>query len=183
MKKEDVSKLHFPLDTPIPKSNPFKMSIRGVNKSLKIHGRKCGISDISLTTKIFSRRFTLNGEIYYGTTIKDVKTYKKGEEGYIYVVRHSHRNPDVSKLLTDKKIGISYDYTKRLSSLTLGTVGIEIVKVWKMNSSLMKLLEKNIHEKLIERNLVGEWFSDEKNDLVDIVDNIIESHTPKIVLN
>jgi hypothetical protein len=175
MKKMDII---IPEGIPDPNCNPFLMNIRSVNKALKIFQAQCGIRDIPFTTKLFSRRFLMDGKIYYGTFKEKKLSYSKEEYGFIYIVKHTHRNPEVSKLLTDKKIGISFDYRKRIQQLTLGTVGIEVVKMWKSNNSLIMKLEKDIHSKLKERNLIGEWFSDEDDQLVGIVSNIILSYTP-----
>ena len=48
-------------------------------------------------------------------------------------------------------------------------------------------MEKKIHSVLNERNTIGEWFSDENEDLIKIVENIlktsdvvVESINPKI---
>jgi hypothetical protein len=45
-------------------------------------------------------------------------------------------------------------------------VGIEIVKLWKSNSSIVQFFEKEIHSRLRDRKLIGEWFSDEDDSLV-----------------
>lgn len=177
-KKKEVKELLIPEDIPIPKDNPFKLTIRGVNKTLKEYQTRCGIRGVTFSTKLFSRRFIIKGEIFYGILEKQKISYKKGEEGYVYIAKHNHRDPEVSKLLTDKKVGISYDYIKRMESLTLGTVGIEVLKAWKMNKDIIKFMESKIHSKLKERKLIGEWFSDENNDLVELVDNMVMSFTP-----
>jgi hypothetical protein len=96
----------------------------------------------------------------------------------VYIVKHSHRNPEISKLLTDKKIGISYDYTKRVNSLTLGTIGVEVVKSWKMSRHMTQILEKILHKELIKYNLIGEWFSDDDGELVNKVEKLVMSYTP-----
>lgn len=180
-KKMGVKELLIPQDIPIPNSNPFNLTIRGVNKMLKEYQFKSGIEGVIFSTKLFSRRFTLKGEIFYGILEKQKISYSKGKEGYVYVAKHNHRNPEVSKLLTDKKVGISYDYMKRMEGLTLGTVGIEVLRAWKMDKDMIKFMESKIHSKLKERKLIGEWFSDEDNNLVEMVENIVLSFTPSEV--
>lgn len=177
------SDLIIPDGIPVPKKNPLDYTIRAVNKQLKIYNGKVGIWDVVLTTKTFSRRFTIKGEIFYGVLEKHKNSYNKNDEGYVYIVKHSHRNPEISKQLTDKKIGISYDYTKRINSLTLGTIGVEVVKAWKMSRQMTQILERILHDELKEYRLVGEWFSDENNELVDKVEKLVLSYTPSIVEN
>jgi|688.fasta_scaffold302069_1 hypothetical protein len=172
------SDLIIPEGIPVPKKNPLDFTIRAVNKQLKIYNGKVGIWDVVLTTKTFSRRFTVKGEIFYGVLEKHKNSYNKNDEGYVYIVKHSHRNPEISKLLTDKKIGISYDYTKRVNSLTLGTIGVEVVKSWKMSRHMTQILEKILHKELIKYNLIGEWFSDDDGELVNKVEKLVMSYTP-----
>lgn len=174
-------KITVPEGIPIPDKNPFNMTIRGVNKQLKTIQYKVGLGDVNLTTKIFSRRFTVKGEIFYGILDKHKISYDKNEDGYVYIVKHSHRNPEISKMLTDKKIGISYDYTKRINSLTLGTIGVEVIRAWKMSKHMTQYLEKVLHNEFNEYKLVGEWFSDYDNTLVDKVEKIVLSYTPTVV--
>jgi hypothetical protein len=175
------SELIVPDGIPVPKKNPLDLTIRAVNKQLKNYNGKVGIWDVVLTTKTFSRRFTIKGEIFYGILEKHKISYNKNDEGYVYIVKHNHRNPEISKLLTDKKIGISYDYTKRINSLTLGTIGVEIVKAGKMSRQMTQILERILHDELKEYRLVGEWFLDEDNKLVDKVEKLVLSYTPSIV--
>lgn len=178
LRKLPMSKLLIPEDCPIPTENPCSLIIRTINKQLKIYQAKCGIRDANFTTKLFSRRFTVKGEIFYGVLEENKITYKNESEGYVYIIKHSHRNPEISKLLTDKKIGISHDYLKRIGSLTLGTVGVEIIKVWKVSSSIIRFIENMLHTTFRERNLVGEWFSDEDDKLVGMVEEMISSFVP-----
>lgn len=92
----------------------------------------------------------VSGKIFYGILNTDKNSYKKTEEGYVYIVKHSHRNPEISKRLTDKKVGISFDYTRRINGLTLGTIGIEVIRAWKMSSHMARFMEKTIHNELKE---------------------------------
>jgi hypothetical protein len=171
-----LTDLNIPSGIPIPETNPFSISIRAVNKQLKNYQSKIGLRDVNLTTKIFSRKFTVRGEIFYGMINKQKISYIKGDESYIYILKHKHRNPEISKMFTDKKIGISHDYIKRIENLTLGTIGYEVLRTWKTSSKLVKFLEKNIHYELSDLKLVGEWFSDENNILIERVEKIISSY-------
>ena len=181
-KRDGIKGVIIPEGIPIPNENPFNLLIRTVNKQLKIYQAKCGIRGVNFTTKIFQKRFSLRGEIFYGTYEKSKNKYKKEDgEGYLYIVRHTHRDNKINELFKDKKVGVSYDYIKRVEQLTLGTVGIEILKIWKMNKSVVNLAEKEIHKLLKERRLVGEWFSDEDGKLLEIVDEFISSYIPKII--
>lgn len=175
------SDLVIPEGIPVPENNPFDSTIRGVNKQLKVYQYKLGLRDVNLTTKIFSRRFSVRGEIMYGILDRSKVSYNKDGDGFVYVVKHIHRNPEISKLLTDKKIGISYDFTRRINSLTLGTIGVEVIKSWKMSRKMTQYIERILHEEFKERRLVGEWFSDEDGELVNKVEKLISSYTPKLV--
>jgi hypothetical protein len=179
LKKINFIDIEIPKDVPIQDKNPFNITIRSFNQFLNLHGALSGLREIHFSTKLFLNKFMFKGNIYYGTMEKDRKSYKMmPNEGYLYIVKHVHRNPDVSKLLTDKKVGFSSNYLKRIEGLTLGTVGIELIKYWKMSMVMVKFIEKEIHNKLKDRQIIGEWFSDDDNQLVDMVSNIISSYTP-----
>ena len=173
LKNSEISDLIIPDGIPIPNENPFKIAISGVSHRLKLHQTLCGIRNVNFCTSLFKKKFTINGEVYYGVLEEKRSKNRKINRGYIYVLKHTHRDPNVSKLLTDKKIGISYDIGKRTKLLTLGTVGIEVVKFWEMEYKNCQVLEKKIHEQFKNRNIIGEWFSDENDDIVKIIEKII----------
>jgi hypothetical protein len=173
LQRGDVSELLIPEDIPYPIKNPFLINICGVNTHLKIHQNFCGIVGPRFSTRLFRQKFTMDGNVYYGRIKKGRIPLMGIDKCYIYVLKHSHRNLTISNLLSDKKVGISTNVNKRTKLLTLGPVGIEIVKLWETTNHKAKKLEKKIHKKLKYRNLTGEWFSDESGDLIQIVENII----------
>lgn len=177
LQKGNLEDILVPDNIPIPNKNPFVINISGVSHQLKIYQAQCGILGVNFSTRLFKRKFLMNGGVYYGSLPQGKSVNRKLDEGYVYIVKHIHRNPEISKLLTDKKIGITYDIEKRTKQLTLGTVGIEVIKLWKTSNSLIQFFEKKIHEQLRDRNLIGEWFSDEDNNLVSIVEEIINRNS------
>ena len=176
LQKGDTSEIIVPEGIPYPKENPFSINICGVNSRLKIHQTLCGIRGLRFSTRLFRQKFIMNGEVFYGTVKKKRTTPMEIENCFVYILKHSHRDSNVSVLLKDKKVGISTDMNKRTKLLTLGPVGIEIVRLWKTTTKKAKLLEKNIHEKLSNRHLTGEWFSDETSDLVGIVESMVSEY-------
>jgi hypothetical protein len=171
LKKGKLSEILVPNGIPKPTTNPFLIDICGVNFQLKLHQTFCGIRDVvKFSTRLFRAKFMMNGKVYYGSVKKKRTSLREFEEYYIYLLKHCHRNPEISKLLTDKKIGITNNVKKRIKLLTLGPVEIEVVKLWKTTHSKAVLMEKKIHSKLSDRRLVGEWFSDEENNLINILD-------------
>lgn len=173
LKNSEISDLIIPDGIPIPNENPFKIGVSGVSQRLKVHQTLCGIRDVNFSTRLFNKKFTMNGKVYYGV-LKEKKTKnRKIDEGYIYILKHTHRDPNISKLLSDKKIGITYDIEKRTKLLTLGTIGIEVIKVWKIEYTKCRILEKKIHNHLKKQNIIGEWFSDENDDVIKIIEKII----------
>jgi hypothetical protein len=177
LQKGGLDNIIIPEGIPIPNKNPFLINICGVNTQLKIYQKQCGIMGVNFSTRLFKRKFSMGGEIFYGAVPQERNKNRKIDEGYVYIIKHVHRNPEVCKLLTDKKIGITYDIDKRSKQLTLGTVGVEIVKLWKSSSDIVQFFEKEIHSRLRDRNLIGEWFSDEDNSLIGIVEGIINENS------
>lgn len=173
LKKLSYNKLVFPSDIPVPTKNPFGLSIRGINKQLKIIQTRVGIREVVISTKLFSKKFFVGGIVCYGKLIENKNNYEHGEYGHIYMLKHCHRNPEVSKMLTDKKIGISIDYEKRVKGITLGPVGVEVIKTWKIPTRVMKKMERQIHKTFIDCNIVGEWFDDPNDILMERVDNLL----------
>ena len=174
LQKGDLSNILIPEGIPIPKKNPFILKITGVNTQLKIYQKRCDITDVNFSTRLFKTKFTMGGKTFYGKINQEKSKNRNIDVGYVYVIKYVHRDPEISKLLTDKKVGITYDINKRLKQLTLGTINVEVVKVWEYKTKTVKFFEKKIHSKLKERNLIGEWFSDEDNSLIDVVDNILD---------
>jgi hypothetical protein len=171
LNKVDISEILVPNGIPKPTINPFSINICGVNHQLKIYQTFCGIRDVvRFSTRLFRSKFIMDGKVYYGSIKKKRTSLREFDEYYIYLLKHCHRNPEISKLLTDKKIGITNNVEKRIKLLTLGPVEIEVVKLWKTTHSKAVLTEKKIHSKLSDRRLVGEWFSDEENNLINILD-------------
>lgn len=182
LQKGKFEDLIIPNDIPTPPKNPFLLNITGVNTQLKVYQFDCGIRDVNFSTRLFKTKFTFGGKIFYGKLPPQEKNKNRDIDNcYIYVFKYVHRNPDICKLLTDKKIGITYDVNKRTKQLTLGTVSIQIIKLWKASSKTIKFLEKEIHSVLRERNLIGEWFSDDDDTLINLVENIINHNVPKEV--
>lgn len=177
LQKGNLDNIIVPEEIPLPNKNPFTIKINGVNTQLKIYQTQCGIRGVNFSTKLFKKKFSMGGEIYYGSIPQKSNKNRVLDEGYVYIFKHIHRNPEVCKLLTDKKIGITYDIDKRSKQLTLGTVGIEVVRLWKSSSDTVQFFEKEIHSRLRDRNLIGEWFSDEDDSLVGIVENIINENS------
>lgn len=182
LKKGGLDKIIIPEGIPIPKDNPFDLTIRTINKQIKIYQAKCGIRGVNISTKIFRKKFFMGGKVYFGLYEKEKGSYKRVEGvRYLYVIRHSHRDKNIDSLFTDKKIGISFDYGRRIKTLTLGPVGVEIISVWKMSRKMAELVEKEIHKILSDRRLVGEWFSDEDGQLLDIVRKLVFQYSPTLV--
>ena len=182
-----VEDLLIPDEIPIPEKNPFLINITGVNTNLKTHQALCGIRGVNFSTRLFKQKFIMDGKLYCGSLKKSKNKNVIYKEGYLYIMKNTHINPKICKILKDKKIGITTDLNRRLKSLTLGPVGVDVIKLWKTNYSNVKLMEKKIHSVLNERNTIGEWFSDENEDLIKIVENIlktsdvvVESINPKI---
>jgi hypothetical protein len=173
IKKMDINQFVLPNNIKIPEKNPFYRQIRTINKQFKIHAAKARIRDVNISTKIFTKKFMIGGKLYYGVPEKEIHERDDNEYGFLYVLKHTHRDDKLNSMLTDKKIGISNNCNRRIKELTLGTVGIEVLKTWKIKNRMIHKIEKKIHSKLIERRLIGEWFSDEVNTIIDEVDNII----------
>jgi hypothetical protein len=178
--KKNPDKIIVPPDVPYPSTPPFSRHIRTVNKQLKTHLVYAGIHDICPSTFSFINKLTVDGVTYYGMSPR-TKAYaekypneKKGV-GFIYFVKHRHLNPELSKLLTDKKIGVTKNIKMRMHSLTLGPIDLEILKVWEMEINYAHKLEKIIHSCLQDKHLVGEWFNDPNNTLMGELLSIMES--------
>jgi hypothetical protein len=173
MKKVPFKDMVFPKDIPVPTHNPFDITLRSLNKQIKIASARVGIRDVNITTKLFSKKFLVGGIVCYGVLKESKNNYSRKEYGCIYCLKHSHRNPEISKLFTDKKIGRSIDYDKRVKTITLGPVGVELIKKWEIPTSKLNKVEKTLHSEFRERNIIGEWFDDPNNELCDKVEQII----------
>jgi hypothetical protein len=145
------------------------MTIRGFNRVMKEHQRYMGMRHIvDFSTKLFNTRVVVESEEVYGYVEykKASKIVKEKKDNYIYVLKHTHRDERVNKLLTDKKIGLTNNPYNRKSSLTLGPVGIECLKLWKVEISFIGKVEKLLLKKFEDKWIIGEWFKDEDDTLV-----------------
>jgi|LakMenEpi03Aug12_release.lakeMendotaPanAssembly.Ray.scaffolds.fasta_scaffold340809_1 hypothetical protein len=176
LKKSKLEDILVPEGIPHPTENPFSIDISGVSARLKIHQESAGIKGVNFSTRIFKKKFLMNGELYYGSLNQKRTKQIIQDEMYVYVLKHVHINSEISKILKDKKIGITSDIEKRMQQLTLGTVGVEIIKMWRTTSQMAKRLEKQLHIHFKERNLIGEWFSDEDESLVDSITKFIQQN-------
>ena len=81
--------------------------------------------------------------------------------------------------INDKKIGITKDPSSRENALnsTKGPIGYTFIKLWEFEGEeRARIVEKQIfHNLLSDSNTNGEWFSDDKNDLVESVDSSIKA--------
>jgi hypothetical protein len=146
-----------------------QMTIRGFNKVMKLHQTHIGLRDIvDFSTKLFNTKIIVESEEVYGYVeyIKASKIVKEKRDNFIYVLRHNHRDERIVSLFTDNKIGITNNPYNRKSSLTLGPVGIECIKLWKVEISFIGKIEKLLHTKFSERRIIGEWFEDENNTII-----------------
>jgi hypothetical protein len=146
----------------------IQITLHHFNRLIKQYGH---FGNILFTTKIFYNRLNLDGKIVYGY-IEHNKAKKytlEKVDNYIYIFKQTHRNEVVNNLLTDKKIGITNDVKYRKNSLTLGPVGIKCLALWKVEISFVGKLEKILQKTFLDRKIIGEWFTDEDNDLVDLV--------------
>jgi hypothetical protein len=179
--KKKKGDLLIPKGIPEPPKNPFSLHIRTVNKQLKVYFVFAGIHDVLPSTFSFINKMTLDGQIFYGmsprSNTQQPTRVKKEGIGFIYLVRHIHNNPIINNLLTDKKIGVSINVKGRMNSLTLGTIGLEVLKVWELDLSYAYKLEKKIHKILHKRHLVGEWFEDSDNTLINELLSIMDSNS------
>ena len=150
-----------------------QMTLRGFNKVMKDHQRKLGLRHISdFSTKLFNTKIVVESEEVYGYI-----QYKRAKnipvermDNYVYILRHTHRDERINELLTDKKIGITVNPYSRKSSLTLGPVDIECLRLWKVEVSFIKKIERLLHKKFLSRKIVGEWFEDKNNTLITEVE-------------
>lgn len=151
---------------------PITLHIRSFNKTIKIIQRRCKLHHIkNFSTKLFSSKLNLDGDYVYGYVEyrNNRKLLSKEKENYIYVLEQTHRDKSIGNLLTDKKIGITHSLSNRIISLTLGPVGVKCIGLWKADNRLISKIEKTLHKKFKDRNIVGEWFEDSNNDLIHLV--------------
>ena len=153
-----------------------QMTLRGFNKVMKDYQIKLGLRHISnFSTKLFNTKMVVESEEVYGyiqykraKNISAERTYN-----YVYVLRHTHRDERINELLTDKKIGVTINPHGRRTQLTLGPVDIECLKLWKVEVSFIKKIERLLHKKFLNRKIVGEWFEDMNNTLITEVEGEI----------
>lgn len=155
-----------------------QMTLKGYNRSMKIHQGLMGLRHIApFSTKLFNTKMTMDSGESYGYIMyrrsKNIELDKK--DNYVYVLKHTYRDETISNQLTDKKIGITNNPRNRKVSLTLGPIGIECIKLWKVDVSFVGRIEKLLHTKFAHRNIVGEWFKDSDNDLIGLIENEIET--------
>ena len=156
----------------------IQMTLRGFNKCMKEQQRYMGLWEIAdFSTKLFNTRMMLHDEEVYGYIEyrREKRMPEVKKDTYIYLLKQTHRDVNISKLLTDKKIGLTNSPRNRKSSLTLGPVGIECIKLWKVDVSFTGKVEKILHKKFVHRNIVGEWFEDKENDLINLMEGEFET--------
>jgi hypothetical protein len=98
-------------------------------------------------------------------------------KSYLYVaVYYDKKGREVS--ITDKKIGITKSPDEREKSLnyTKGPIGTTFVKLYEFNGKeVANIIEKTLfHNLLVDRNTEGEWFSDEDDSLISMVETAID---------
>ncbi len=164
--KEEIISLQNKLK--IKSNMAIQITLHHFNRLIKQYGH---FGNILFTTKIFYNRLNLDGKIVYGYIEHNkAKKYALDKvDNFIYILRHTHRNEVVNNLLSDKKIGITNNIKSRKNSLTLGPVGIKCLALWKVEISFVGKLEKILQKTFIDRKIIGEWFTDKDNDLVDLV--------------
>lgn len=160
------------------RSKVVQMTLRGYNRSMKEHQRYMGLRHIAeFSTKLFNTKMTMDSGEAYGyieyRRSKNIDLDRK--DNYIYVLKHTHRDEMISNQLTDKKIGITNNPRNRKMSLTLGPVGIECIKLWKVDVSFVGRIEKLLHTKFTYRKIIGEWFTDKDDDLIELIENEFET--------
>jgi hypothetical protein len=159
------------------KNNIVQYSLQYTNRKIKEYQRYAGIpKTVDMSTKIFySKMFLESGEVH--GFIKYVRKNKlidnQPKNNFLYVVRHKHRDERVNDLLTDKKIGITHDLNNRTKGLTLGPIEIECIKVWKVDISFIHKVERILHKKFENRKIIGEWFEDNDNTIIEKVEKEI----------
>lgn len=150
-----------------------QMTLHGFNRVIKEHQLNMGLSHISdFSSKLFNSKIVVESEEVYGYI-----QYKRAKnipvertDNYVYILRHTHRDERINELLTDKKIGITVNPYSRRNSLTLGPVDIECLRLWKVEVSFIKKIERLLHKKFLSRKIVGEWFEDKNNTLITEVE-------------
>ncbi len=155
-------------------NNIVQITNRYFNEKIKEYQRYAGISrSVSISSKIFGSRIYLESGEVHGF-IRYVRKNKLADNQpknrFLYVIRHKHREDRVNLFLTDKKIGITNDLNNRIKGLTLGPIEIECLKVWKVDISFIHKVEKILHKRFANRNIVGEWFEDPNNDMIEIIE-------------
>lgn len=153
-----------------------QMTLRGFNRVMKEHQRYIGLRHISdFSSKLFNTKIIVESEEVFGyiehKRAKNIVVEKR--DNYIYVLRHTHRDERINILLTDKKIGITNNPYNRKLSLTIGPVDVECLKLWKVEVSFVGRVEKLLHKKFKDRNVVGEWFEDNDNLLITEIEKEI----------
>jgi hypothetical protein len=98
-------------------------------------------------------------------------------KSYLYVaVYYDKKGREVS--ITDKKIGITKSPEEREKSLnyTKGPIGTTFVKLYEFDGKeTANIIEKSIfHNLLSDRNTDGEWFSDEDESIISMVETAID---------
>jgi hypothetical protein len=153
-----------------------QISNRYFNEKIKEYQRYAGISrSVNISSKIFGSRIYLESGEVHGVIeyVKKNKLAEPPKNNFLYVVRHKHRDDMINALLKDKKIGITNDLNHRIKGLTLGPVEIECLKVWKIDFSFIHKVEKILHKKFEDRKIIGEWFEDMDNNIVQEIEKEI----------
>ena len=117
------------------------------------------------------------------------------EDAYVYVMQYvdefADSRPEECRLkFYDKKIGVAIDIQKRSKALsrevklgkkkkddvrTLTPLSANCVKCWKMSKKNAYKLERHFHMLFNDtRHVIGEWFHDYDNSLLDIMDHEIQ---------
>lgn len=176
----------------------LQFSNQHFNRKIKLYQRYAGIPrTVSVSSKLFSSKIYLESGEAYGFIEyirKNKLTDIKPKNNFLYVVRHKHRDNRIDTLLTDKKIGITHDLNHRTKGLTLGPVQIECLKIWKVDFCFIHKVEKLLHKKFNDRKIIGEWFEDVDNDILEKIEkeitymrlldiDIDEVETGKFIIN
>lgn len=124
----------------------------------------------------------LNRFLCYGveSSKKTISSYKKITQDYIRMtntlcmINEVYLNEySYIYILKSKsghfKIGMTKNVRKRISSIeTYLPLGSSFTKKYKVHSELCSMMEKYLHKKFIDKQLMGEWFALTDNDIKEI---------------
>lgn len=145
------------------------------NRVLKEIQEELGYNHLSsINTRTFKNKIIIEGDktLQYVNNNKEIYKSEKVNR-YVYVLTHTHRNKNVQKYLTDKKIGKTDSPKERKKSLTLGPVEIKYLRLWEVQVDKVGVVEKFLQSKFKENHIIGEWYDDKDNKLLSIIDEEI----------